>query len=105
MSIALDSADAYANQYSTTTRIQRGAESGAFPGGGHRQCHGTVVKTEQIYSSDGTSFATEAFSIPRTEADQSFTVTLQANEGTYNEPNWVDLSYDEGLTQTLSVPP
>ena len=60
------------------------------------------VKTEQIYSSDGTSFTTKAFSIPRTEADQSFTVTIQANEGTYNAPEWVDLSYK--LSKTLNVP-
>ena len=105
VSIALDSADAYANQYSNYDP-DPSAELKAVPFQAvvTDNATGTVVKTEQIYSSDGTSFATEAFSIPRTEADQSFTVTLQANEGTYNEPNWVDLSYDEGLTQTLSVP-
>ena len=104
VSITLDPADAYKTKYSSYDS-NAGAELKEVPFQAVVTNDATgEVKTEKIYSSDGTSFATKAFSISRTEADQSFTVTLQANEGTQSNENWVDLSYNDGLNKTLTVP-
>ena len=65
---------------------------------------GAVVATEQVYvNEDGETFSTDPFEVKATTTEQTYTVTLQVNEGTRDVPNWVDLSYRSDLKDSFTV--
>ena len=64
---------------------------------------GQVVTTEQIYVNEDNSFSTQPFAVAPQASDQTYTVTLQVNEGTREETNWKDLSYRADLTDRFTV--
>ncbi len=66
--------------------------------------NGKVTEIQQVYlNEDGETFATQPFAVAAQNAAMTYTVTLQANEGTREAPNWVDLSYNTALQDSFSV--
>lgn len=66
--------------------------------------NGEVIAVQQVYvNEDGETFATQPFAVAAQNAAMTYTVTLQANEGTRKAPNWVDLSYNTALQDSFSV--
>lgn len=66
--------------------------------------NGEVIAVQQVYvNEDGETFATQPFAVAAQNAAMTYTVTLQANEGTWEDPNWVDLSYNKDLQDSFSV--
>lgn len=66
--------------------------------------NGKVTEIQQVYvNEDGETFATQPFAVAAQNDAMTYTVTLQANEGTREEPNWVDLSYNTALQASFSV--
>lgn len=66
--------------------------------------NGKVTEIQQVYlNEDGETFATQPFAVAAQNAAMTYTVTLQANEGTREDPNWVDLSYNTALQDSFSV--
>lgn len=64
--------------------------------------NGKVTEIQQVYvNEDG--FATQPFAVAAQNDAMTYTVTLQANEGTREDPNWVDLSYNTALQDSFSV--
>ena len=64
--------------------------------------NGKVTEIQQVYV-EGTIFSTQPFAVAAQNAAMTYTVTLQANEGTREDPNWVDLSYNKDLQDSFSV--
>lgn len=64
--------------------------------------NGKVTEIQQVYV-EGTIFSTQPFAVAAQNAEMTYTVTLQANEGTWEDPNWVDLSYNKDLQDSFSV--
>lgn len=64
--------------------------------------NGKVTEIQQVYV-EGTIFSTQPFAVAAQNAAMTYTVTLQANEGTREAPNWVDLSYNTALQDSFSV--
>ena len=64
--------------------------------------NGKVTEIQQVYV-EGTIFSTQPFAVAAQNAAMTYTVTLQANEGTREDPNWVDLSYNTALQDSFSV--
>lgn len=66
--------------------------------------NGKVTEIQQVYlNEDGETFATQPFAVAAQNAAMTYTVTLQANEGTREDPNWVDLSYNTAMQDSFSV--
>ena len=66
--------------------------------------NGEVIAVQQVYvNEDGETFATQPFAVAAQNAAMTYTVTLQANEGKREAPNWVDLSYNTALQDSFSV--
>ena len=66
--------------------------------------NGKVTEIQQVYvNEDDTTFSTQPFAVAAQNAAMTYTVTLQANEGTWEAPNWVDLSYNTALQDSFSV--
>lgn len=66
--------------------------------------NGKVTEIQQVYvNEDDTTFSTQPFAVAAQNDAMTYTVTLQANEGTREEPNWVDLSYNTALQDSFSV--
>ena len=66
--------------------------------------NGEVIAVQQVYmNEDGETFATQPFAVAAQNDAMTYTVTLQANEGTREAPNWVDLSYNTALQDSFSV--
>lgn len=66
--------------------------------------NGKVTEIQQVYvNKDDTTFSTQPFAVAAQNDAMTYTVTLQANEGTREEPNWVDLSYNTALQDSFSV--
>lgn len=66
--------------------------------------NGKVTEIQQVYvNEDGETFATQPFAVAAQNDAMTYTVTLQANEGTREDPNWVDLSYNTALQDSFSV--
>lgn len=66
--------------------------------------NGEVIAVQQVYvNEDGETFATQPFAVAAQNAAMTYTVTLQANEGKREDPNWVDLSYNTALQDSFSV--
>ena len=64
---------------------------------------GDVFAAEQVYLNEDDTFSTQPFDVAALTSEVTYTVTLQANEGTRAEPNWVDLSYNSGLKAAFTV--
>ena len=66
--------------------------------------NGEVIAVQQVYvNEDGETFATQPFAVAAQNDEMTYTVTLQANEGKREDPNWVDLSYNTALQDSFSV--
>ena len=66
--------------------------------------NGKVTEIQQVYvNKDDTTFSTQPFAVAAQNDAMTYTVTLQANEGTREDPNWVDLSYNTALQDSFSV--
>lgn len=66
--------------------------------------NGKVTEIQQVYvNKDETTFSTQPFAVAAQNDAMTYTVTLQANEGTREAPNWVDLSYNTALQDSFSV--
>lgn len=66
--------------------------------------NGKVTEIQQVYvNEDDTTFSTQPFAVAAQNDAMTYTVTLQANEGTWEDPNWVDLSYNKDLQDSFSV--
>ena len=66
--------------------------------------NGKVTEIQQVYvNEDDTTFSTQPFAVAAQNDAMTYTVTLQANEGTREAPNWVDLSYNTALQDSFSV--
>lgn len=66
--------------------------------------NGKVTEIQQVYvNEDDTTFSTQPFAVAAQNDAMTYTVTLQANEGTWEDPNWVDLSYNTALQDSFSV--
>ena len=65
--------------------------------------NGEVTEIQQVYVNEDDTFSTQPFAVAAQNAAMTYTVTLQANEGTREAPNWVDLSYNTALQDSFSV--
>ena len=65
--------------------------------------NGEVIAVQQVYVNEDDTFSTQPFAVAAQNAAMTYTVTLQANEGTPEAPNWVDLSYNKDLQDSFSV--
>ena len=66
--------------------------------------NGEVIAVQQVYvNEDDTTFSTQPFAVAAQNDAMTYTVTLQANEGKREDPNWVDLSYNTALQDSFSV--
>lgn len=66
--------------------------------------NGKVTEIQQVYvNEDDTTFSTQPFAVAAQNDAMTYTVTLQANEGKREDPNWVDLSYNTALQDSFSV--
>ena len=65
--------------------------------------NGEVIAVQQVYVNEDDTFSTQPFAVAAQNAAMTYTVTLQANEGTPEAPNWVDLSYNTALQDSFSV--
>lgn len=65
--------------------------------------NGEVIAVQQVYVNEDDTFSTQPFAVAAQNAAMTYTVTLQANEGTWEDPNWVDLSYNKDLQANFSV--
>lgn len=104
VTITLDSNTKYENKY-TNYHKPAGDEPREVPYQAVvTDSTGAVVATEQVYvDEDGETFSTDPFEAKATTTEQTYTVTLQVNEGTRESQNWVDLSYNQNLKDTFSV--
>lgn len=104
VTVNLSSEEAYKQKY-TTYHQPTGSEAREVP---YRavvtNSAGTVIATEQVYvNEDGLTYATKPFAVKTWETHETYTVTLQVNESGRDDPNWVDLSYNENLKATFGV--
>lgn len=65
--------------------------------------NGKVTEIQKVYVNEDDTFSTQPFAVAAQNAAMTYTVTLQANEGTREDPNWVDLSYNKDLQDSFSV--
>lgn len=65
--------------------------------------NGKVTEIQQVYVNEDDTFSTQPFAVAAQNDAMTYTVTLQANEGTREDPNWVDLSYNTALQDSFSV--
>lgn len=65
--------------------------------------NGKVTEIQQVYVNEDDTFSTQPFAVAAQNDEMTYTVTLQANEGTWEDPNWVDLSYNKDLQDSFSV--
>lgn len=65
--------------------------------------NGKVTEIQKVYVNEDDTFSTQPFAVAAQNAAMTYTVTLQANEGKREAPNWVDLSYNTALQDSFSV--
>lgn len=65
--------------------------------------NGKVTEIQQVYVNEDDTFSTQPFAVAAQNDEMTYTVTLQANEGKREDPNWVDLSYNKDLQDSFSV--
>ncbi len=104
VTVTLSDVDAYMNKYASY-HTPSGGEAKEVPFQAVvTDENGKVTEIQQVYlNEDGETFATQPFAVAAQNAAMTYTVTLQANEGTREAPNWVDLSYNTALQDSFSV--
>lgn len=104
VTVSLSDEEAYKQKY-TTYHQPTGGEAQEVPYQAVvTNSAGQVIATEQVYvNEDGETFATKPFTVGAGATQETYTVTLQVNEGTRESPNWMDLSYNQGLKATFGV--
>ena len=104
VTVTLSDVDAYMNKYASY-HTPSGGEAKEVPFQAVvTDENGKVTEIQQVYlNEDGETFATQPFAVAAQNAAMTYTVTLQANEGKREDPNWVDLSYNTALQDSFSV--
>lgn len=104
VTVTLSEEEAYKNKY-TTYHQPAGGEAQEVPFQAVvTDGNGKVTEIQQVYVNEkGTTFSTQPFAVAAQNDAMTYTVTLQANEGTWEDPNWVDLSYNKDLQDSFSV--
>ena len=104
VTVTLSDEEAYKNKYASYHQPASGEAQEVPFQAVVTNSAGTVIATEQVYvNEDGETFATNPFAVNAGAAQETYTVTLQVNEGTRETPDWVDLSYHENLKATFGV--
>lgn len=103
VTVTLSEEEAYQNKYASYHQ----------PAGGEAQEvpfqavvtdeNGEVIAVQQVYVNEDDTFSTQPFAVAAQNDEMTYTVTLQANEGKREDPNWVDLSYNTALQDSFSV--
>ena len=102
VTVTLSEEVAYKNKY-TTYHQPAGDEAQEVPFQAVvTDGNGKVTEIQQVYVNEE-GFATQPFAVAAQNDAMTYTVTLQANEGTREDPNWVDLSYNTALQDSFSV--
>lgn len=105
VTVTLSEEEAYKNKYANSYHQPASGEAQEVPFQAVvTDENGKVTEIQQVYvNEDGETFATQSFAVAAQNDAMTYTVTLQANEGTREEPNWVDLSYNTALQDSFSV--
>ena len=103
VTVTLSEEEAYQNKY-TTYHQPAGGEAQEVPFQAVvTDGNGKVTEIQQVYVNEDDTFSTQPFAVAAQNDAMTYTVTLQANEGTREAPNWVDLSYNTALQDSFSV--
>ena len=103
VTVTLSKEEAYKNKY-TTYHQPAGDEAQEVPFQAVvTDENGEVIAVQQVYVNEDDTFSTQPFAVAAQNDAMTYTVTLQANEGTREDPNWVDLSYNTALQDSFSV--
>lgn len=103
VTVTLSEEEAYQNKY-TTYHQPAGGEAQEVPFQAVvTDENGEVIAVQQVYVNEDDTFSTQPFAVAAQNDAMTYTVTLQANEGTWEDPNWVDLSYNTALQDSFSV--
>lgn len=103
VTVTLSDVDAYMNKYASY-HTPSGDEAKEVPFQAVvTDGNGEVIAVQQVYVNEDDTFSTQPFAVAAQNDAMTYTVTLQANEGTREAPNWVDLSYNTALQDSFSV--
>lgn len=103
VTVTLSEEEAYKNKY-TTYHQPAGGEAQEVPFQAVvTDENGEVIAVQQVYVNEDDTFSTQPFAVAAQNDEMTYTVTLQANEGKREDPNWVDLSYNTALQDSFSV--
>ena len=103
VTVTLSEEEAYKNKYASY-HTPSGGEAKEVPFQAVvTDGNGKVTEIQQVYVNEDDTFSTQPFAVAAQNAAMTYTVTLQANEGTWEDPNWVDLSYNKDLQANFSV--
>lgn len=104
VTVTLSEEEAYKNKYASYHQPASGEAQEVPFQAVVTDGNGKVTEIQQVYvNKDDTTFSTQPFAVAAQNDAMTYTVTLQANEGTREEPNWVDLSYNTALQDSFSV--
>lgn len=103
VTVTLSEEEAYKNKYASY-HTPSGGEAKEVPFQAVvTDGNGKVTEIQQVYVNEDDTFSTQPFAVAAQNDAMTYTVTLQANEGTREAPNWVDLSYNTALQDSFSV--
>lgn len=103
VTVTLSEEEAYKNKYASY-HTPSGGEAKEVPFQAVvTDGNGEVIAVQQVYVNEDDTFSTQPFAVAAQNDAMTYTVTLQANEGTREAPNWVDLSYNTALQDSFSV--
>lgn len=103
VTVTLSEEEAYKNKYASY-HTPSGGEAKEVPFQAVvTDGNGKVTEIQQVYVNEDDTFSTQPFAVAAQNDAMTYTVTLQANEGTWEDPNWVDLSYNTALQDSFSV--
>ena len=103
VTVTLSEEEAYKNKYASY-HTPSGGEAKEVPFQAVvTDGNGKVTEIQQVYVNEDDTFSTQPFAVAAQNDAMTYTVTLQANEGTPEAPNWVDLSYNTALQDSFSV--
>lgn len=103
VTVTLSEEEAYKNKYASY-HTPSGGEAKEVPFQAVvTDGNGEVIAVQQVYVNEDDTFSTQPFAVAAQNDAMTYTVTLQANEGTWEAPNWVDLSYNTALQDSFSV--
>ena len=103
VTVTLSEEEAYKNKYASY-HTPSGGEAKEVPFQAVvTDGNGEAIAVQQVYVNEDDTFSTQPFAVAAQNDAMTYTVTLQANEGTWEAPNWVDLSYNTALQDSFSV--